>query len=254
MQNVVSLAVFIVLLAVILYLWDRGRKGIKPWLRPPDGIKGLDEAVGRATEMGRPVFFFPGRAGGGQTSTTAAVSVLNYVVQQCAKQGTDLFVGVMPATTLPYVQEAVHTGCVAAGVPEAENNIRVEYLSDNLWAFIASYDGRMLREKAAANLIFGGMGADTLLYAETGARIGAFQVTGIQDTGNIHWPAAVCYYYMLPEELYVAGAILAQEPVEMQMMVAYDFLRILCLVLFLAVGLIVTHALGWTDWVSQIAQ
>jgi hypothetical protein len=254
MQNIVSMAVFIVLLATIAYLWNRGKQGIKPFLRTPDGVKGLDEAVGRATEMGRPVFFFPGRAGGGVTSTTAAISVLNYVVQQCAKQGTDLFIGVMPATTLPYVQEAVHAGCVIAGVPEAEESIRVEYLSDNLWAFIASYDGRMLREKAAANLIFGGMGADTLLYAETGARIGAFQVSGIQDTGNIHWPAAVCDYYMLPEELYVAGAILGGDVIEMNLMVAYDVLRVLSIALFLVVGLIVTHALGWTDWTTLISR
>jgi uncharacterized membrane protein YbhN (UPF0104 family) len=48
--------------------------------------------------------------------------------------------------------------------------MKVEYLSDAQFGFASSYNGRMVRENAAANLFFGGMGADTLLYAETGAR------------------------------------------------------------------------------------
>lgn len=240
----------------ILVLWaiDRGKKGIKPNLRIADGIHGVDEGIGRATEMGRPVFFHAGISAGGTPETTAALSVLSYVVKKCIQQGASLFIGVCMASKLPYVQEVVRTSSIAAGHPEAEKNIRVEYLSDAQFGFASSYNGRMVRENAAANLFFGGMGADTLLYAETGARIGAFQVVGSVDTGNIHWGAIVCDYLILPEELYEAGAILSGDLVEQNIMVSYDILRVVAIVAFLVVGLVVTHVFGFPTWSKFVTQ
>ena len=46
--------------AILASLW-RAKRGHIPYVRPIPGIASLEEAVGRATELGRPVIFAMGR-------------------------------------------------------------------------------------------------------------------------------------------------------------------------------------------------
>lgn len=75
-----SVLVFLILFGGV-YFWQvqRARRGITPWLRPIAGLQALDDAVGRSTEMGRPVLFIPGMADIDSLATIAALSVLKYV-------------------------------------------------------------------------------------------------------------------------------------------------------------------------------
>src|SRR5262249_40939085 len=59
-QRLNILVFFIAFFALIVLLIEFSRKGRAMYIRPIAGLKALEEAVGRATEMGKPVFFMPG--------------------------------------------------------------------------------------------------------------------------------------------------------------------------------------------------
>lgn len=53
--------VFAVFLSLLVFLMLRARVGKLPYIRRVAGLDAIEEAVGRATELGRPVFYVPGR-------------------------------------------------------------------------------------------------------------------------------------------------------------------------------------------------
>ena len=54
-------------------------RGEEFYLRPIPGLKAVEEAVGRSTEMGKPVLFVPGIMDMDQVETVAGVIVLGHV-------------------------------------------------------------------------------------------------------------------------------------------------------------------------------
>ena len=51
----------VVIVSMTLYYYiDRAKSGEEIYLRPISGLKAIEEAVGRATEMGKSVLFVPG--------------------------------------------------------------------------------------------------------------------------------------------------------------------------------------------------
>ncbi|MGB9586647.1 MAG: DUF6754 domain-containing protein, partial [Armatimonadota bacterium] len=52
-----------VLVFLILYKIFSARRGKRLYIRRVPGLNAIDEAVGRATEMGRPILFSPGISG-----------------------------------------------------------------------------------------------------------------------------------------------------------------------------------------------
>jgi hypothetical protein len=71
-------------LAVLLYThW--ARKGRKLFIRKIPGIAAIEEAVGRATEMGKPVLFIPGISDVEDIETIAGLSILGRVARITAQ-------------------------------------------------------------------------------------------------------------------------------------------------------------------------
>ena len=69
-------------LAILFFIY-RAKKGRLPSFRKIAGLDAIQEAVGRATEMGRPVHFTTGMGflvqGGEAAQTLAGISVLGYI-------------------------------------------------------------------------------------------------------------------------------------------------------------------------------
>ncbi|NIQ34019.1 MAG: hypothetical protein GTN80_10330, partial [Nitrososphaeria archaeon] len=78
----------------------------------------IDEAVGRAVEMGRPVHDCPGLGGFDSQyaqQTIAAISIIGHVARLCASRGARLKVSIGVAHTLPAVEEIVRTAYLREG-------------------------------------------------------------------------------------------------------------------------------------------
>ena len=62
--------------AMAISFIERAKNGEEIYLRPIAGLKAMEDAVGRATEMGKPVLYVPGISGLDQIDTLAGLTFL----------------------------------------------------------------------------------------------------------------------------------------------------------------------------------
>ena len=163
------------------------RSGRPMWVRKIAALQAVDEAVGRATEMGRPCLFIPGIQDMDNMGTIAGVSVLSKVAKTVAEYGADLEVPVDRSLVMTACREAVQSAYYAAGRPDAYNADKINYITDDQFGFVAYVLGRMMRDKPAACFYMGTFFAESLLLAETGHSIGAIQVAGTMEPRNFRF-------------------------------------------------------------------
>lgn len=226
-----------------------------PHMRRIAGLDAIEESVGRATEMGRPVHFSPGIGGITDTSapqTFAGLSVLQYVTELTAKYNTELICTIRTAIVFPIAEEIVRQAYVAAGKPDMFKENTVRYLSGEQFAYAAGVLGIFMREKVAANIMMGAFWAESLLFAEAGAQAGAIQVAGSASLAQIPFFVAACDYTLIGEELYAGGAYLSQDKVRLGSIAGQDYIK-LGVMAYLLLGTIMATA-GVTTmktWLSK---
>ena len=242
--RVSGLIYLLVVAASALYFIKRGEKGNIPEIRRVSGLDAIEEAIGRATEMGRPVFCSHGISGLSDATygpqTIAGLSVLNYVARLCARYATRVIVPVRQVSVYPIAREIVETAYKLEGKPEQFRPEDIVYLSGFQFGYSLGYMSLMERERAGANIMVGAYWAESLQLSETGARVGALQVSGTANTHQIPFFVVATDYTLIGEEIYAAGAYLSKDPAMVGSIVAQDigkFIGIALIVLGVIVGL-----------------
>ena len=219
------------------------------YIRPLAGISAIEEAVGRATEMGRPVLYVPGIDDVNNIQTIYSMVILEKVASMVAQYGTPLIVPVGKAFVVPMAEETVKQGYMNAGVPDAYNPNTVRYMSDEQFAFTAATNGIILREKPAANIYLGSFYAESLLLAETGFMTRSIQVAGTANVHQLPFFVVACDYTLIGEEFYAATAYMSREPSLMGTIKAQDYFKVgIIAALFLGCILETAGADFWTRW------
>ncbi|SET13784.1 DUF6754 domain-containing protein [Anaerobranca gottschalkii] len=255
-MNRLILFIFTIIMSVAMILIIKSAKGgKKPFVRKINGLEAVDEAVGRATEMGRPVHFSPGISSlGEQTAaqTLAGLSVLGYVSRLTAKYDTPLIVTIRIPEILPISEEIVKQSYLAEGKPDAYNPNNIRFLSDEQFAYAAGCLGIMNREKVATNIMMGAFWAESLIFAEGGFAAGAIQIAGTANTHQLPFFIAACDYTLIGEELFAAGAYLSQDPLQLGSIAVQDIGKLIAIIL-IVIGTITT-TFDWTvitDFISK---
>lgn len=241
-NRLVLFALTIAASVVLLIAIGRAKQGKKFFIRRITGIEAIDEAVGRATEMGRPVHFSPGIGGLSEETaaqTLAGLSVLGYVARLAAKYDTDLIVTNRMSEVLPISEEVVRQSYLSEGKPENFNPDKIIFLSDEQFAYAAGCMGIMSREKVAANVMMGAFWAESLIFAEGGFAAGSIQVAGTANTHQIPFFIAACDYCLIGEELFAAGAYLSQDPMQVAGIKVQDWGKLLAILLII-IGVVAT--------------
>jgi hypothetical protein len=207
-NNFVLGTVFSLIILLAIY---RARRH-EMYIRRIAGLEALDEALGRATEMGKPVFFAHGLQGMGSVSTIAAVNILSRIARRTAEFNTQLRVANNDPVVMAVSQEVVKESYLNAGRPDAYNDDMVFLAATEQFSYAAAVDGMMVRERPAANIMMGYFYAESLLLAETGANIGAIQIAGTDSYTQLPFFITTCDYTLMGEELYAASAYLSREP------------------------------------------
>ena len=197
---------------VLIYSTRMAKRGEKITLRSIPGLKAVEEAVGRSTEMGKPVLYVPGIMDMDQVETVAGVVVLGHVAKMTARYETSLNVPVSRAIVMKAARESCRESYLMEGRPDLFHDDMVHYLTDDQFAYAAGVNGIMLREKPAACLYMGKFYAESLLLAETGNSIGAIQIAGTASPSQIPFFVTACDYTLIGEELFAASAYLSKEP------------------------------------------
>lgn len=210
------------------------RQGRPVFVRRITGLDELDDALGRATEMGRPILFSPGFGDLGQMSTYAGLACLEYAVRKAARFGIRVIVPVAGATMFPVTQDIVRDAYTAEGRPELYQPDDVLYLSGDQNAFAAAVTGIMERQRIGAAFYFGSYGFESLLLAETGQRVGAIQVAATDSFFQVPFFIAACDYTIIGEELYAAGAYLSREATMLGSLSGQDYGKVVVGLLLVA--------------------
>ncbi len=205
------LAGFILSLGIVYFI-SRARAGKELYIRKIAGLDAVNEAVGRATEMGRKVFFIPGILDLDDVQTIAGLSILGQVAKLTAEYGTKLEVPVCRSVVMVTARETVKEAYLDSGHPDAYNDEIVHYLTDDQFGYAAGVDGLMLREKPAAIFYQGAFYAESLILAETGFSVGAIQIAGTAMPSQLPFFITACDYTLIGEELFAASAYLSREP------------------------------------------
>ncbi|QOR33765.1 hypothetical protein IMX26_09645 [Clostridium sp. 'deep sea'] len=222
--------------AIILYI-QKARGGAVFNIRTIAGLDAIEEAVGRATEMGRMVHFSPGIAplsGVTAAQTFAGLETLGLVAKLVARYGARLFVSIRQPIVLPLAEEVVRQAYMSEGNIEAFDEDSVQYLSSEQFAYAAAVMGVIQREKAAASILLGAFWAESLMIAEAGFHAGAIQIAGSANISQVPFFVAACDYVLIGEELYAAGAIASGNPIKLGSIAGQDIGKLYVMVLLVA--------------------
>ena len=231
------LAIFMLMFGgLIAYFINVARTGKKLWVRPIAGLAAIDEAVGRATEMGRPVLFVTGIQDINEIQTLAGLTVLSRVAKTAAEYGAQIEVPTCRSLVMAAARETVEAAYLAAGRPDSYQPDRIHYLTDEQFAFVAGVTGYMVREEPAACIYMGGFYAESLILAETGNHIGAIQVAGTAMPSQLPFFVAACDYTLIGEEFFAASAYLSGDPLQIGSLKGQDYGKFIS-VLILVIGI-----------------
>jgi hypothetical protein len=240
----VAVIIFIILMLIFI---TKARKGEDLYIRPLAGIDAVDEAIGRATEMGRPILYVLGLGVASDIPTIASFTILGRVSKKVAEYGTKLIVPCYDPIVMTVAQETVKAGYMDAGRPDEYRQDDVYFVTQSQFAYVAAVNGTMLRERPATNFYLGMFFAESLILAETGALAGSIQISGTDQVTQIPFFVVACDYTLIGEELYAASAYLGKEPLLLGTLKAQDWAKGV-FVVGLLLGIVATF-LGW-DWLS----
>ncbi|MEW5873855.1 MAG: DUF6754 domain-containing protein [Candidatus Zixiibacteriota bacterium] len=207
-----SLFAVLIVGGAILYFIARARSGKSLFIRKIGGLEAVDEAVGRATEMGRKIFYVPGTQDMDEVQTLAGITILGRVAKVAAEYEADLEVPVARSLVMVTCREVVKEAFLNAGRPDAFNEEKIYYLTDDQFGYAAGIDGLVMRDKPATMFYMGAFYAESLILAETGNSIGAIQIAGTAMPAQLPFFVAACDYTLIGEELFAASAYLSKEP------------------------------------------
>jgi hypothetical protein len=196
----------------VIYFIYHAQRGKKLFIRKIAGLEAIDDAVGRATEMGRPVLFIPGIRDMDDVQTIAGITILGRVARTIAEYDIKINMPVSRSIVMTTARETIKAAYAGEGRIDAYSDDFVYYLTDEQFGYVAAVDGIMVRDKPATCFYMGSFFAESLIFAETGNSIGAIQIAGTAMPAQLPFFVAACDYTLIGEELFAASAYLSGEP------------------------------------------
>ena len=245
-NNFIIMIIFSVL---ILCCINHAKRVPGLFIRKIKGLDAIDDALGRATEMGKPALFVHGLNDMDSISTIAAINILGRIALRVAEYDTPLKVSNIYPIVLTVSQEVVKEAYLEAGRPDAYVEDNVFLAASEQFPYVVALSGIMTREKPAANFFVGYFYAESLILSETGAATGAIQIAATDAFTQLPFFITTCDYTLMGEELYAASAYLSREPLLLGSLRAQDIAK------GIIIGVIVFGALLATcgiDFISFI--
>ena len=233
--ELVLLLIFVA--ALLCFLWQ-ARRGTQFKIRKIAGLDAVNEAIGRATEMGRSILYSTGLEVASHIATIASLTILSRVARRAARYGTKLQVPSFDPIVMTLAQEIVRGSFLEEGRAGDYDPADIFYLSGEQFAYTAAVEGILVRERPATVFLMGYFYAESLLLAETGNAIGAIQIAGSDAVTQLPFFIVSCDYTLIGEELYAASAYLSGDPVILSSLKAQDLGKAVLWILMLGGSLL----------------
>jgi len=235
---------FMILFFYIFIKVKRNRE--KLFIRRIPGLDAIDDAVGRATEMGKPVVYDCGIGYYTQIDTIASMLILRSVAKKVAEFKAEIYVPTCDPIIMQISEEMVASGFLDAGYPEDHKKDNIFFLAADQFAFAAGVAGILSRKKPATAFHFGYYAAESLLISEAGFAAGAIQVAGTTAVAQLPFFITACDYTLIGEELYAAAAYISRDAQIMTNLKLSDFAKVTIGFLFIIGTIVMTINSEWT--------
>jgi hypothetical protein len=243
----------LVLMGIVLYCFWRARKGKISYVRPIPGIAAMEEAVGRATEMGRMVLFVTGYTNIQQIETYTSMSVLAYTARLAARMRVKMLTLVSRPDVYPLVEATMRQAYMTEGAPELfQPQEQLLFISDNSVVYAAGVSRIVEEQEPGCVIFFGGFDFTALLLSEPGARLGMLQIAGDPTLFQMPFFVCTCDHTIIAEEFFAAGAYVNPDPKMRNSLLSQDLIK-LTLTVIIIIGLVLLHAtfiFNWLGWDS----
>ncbi|MGC9317010.1 MAG: DUF6754 domain-containing protein [Armatimonadota bacterium] len=224
------------------------------YIRPIAGLEAVNDAIGRATEMGQPMLYVSGLGGVSSISTIASMLILGHLSRRAAAYESDIIVPCNDPLVMATEREIVRQAYTEAGKPDAYRPENIYFLTDSQFGYVAAVDGIMVREQPAANFYMGYFYAEALILAETGNQAGAIQIAGTDADTQLPFFITACDYTLMGEELYAASAYLSRQPLLVAQLRGQDIAKTLIAAALIIGVAAATYAALATGVPAEMAQ
>ncbi len=247
MASHATISVYIIETALIFFILLKiiqARQGKELYIRRISGLNAIDEAVGRCTEMGKPLLYCFGMTGFGITGLQS-LAIMSHVTKRSAVYGSRIISAYSDSLLLAAGDEVTREAYEESGVPELYDPENSKYLSDNQFAYTSAVVGLTHREKPASVIYMGFFAGEALILTENGQQQGAIQIAGTPETIQVPFFLASCDYTIIGDEYYAAAAYLSREPTMLGSLAGQDLGKATLILYILAGTLVFTlTALG----------
>jgi len=229
-----TLIAALVSIIIVLYTTYHRSSRDRYRVREISGLKAVEEAIGRATEMARPVLYTPGWGGDIQRPTTiASMNFLSHVADKTAVYDCPLVYPTHDPVLMAVAQEVVRESYARAGYPDRFRPDNISYVTSSQFGYAAAVDGIISRLQPASIFLLGTFEAESLILAETGNSIGAIQIAGTDSTIQLSFFIVACDYTLIGEELFAASGYLSGDQSILASVRAQDILKVIIAVLLI---------------------
>lgn len=239
--KIVSLILLVAVFVSTIY-YMRSEK--MPYIRKVAAIDVIEEAIGRSTEMGKPIMLSYGTRDFSNAFVIACLSILSFVSRMVAEVENRIIVPIggtnSAMITRPVAVDIVRSAYEAEGKGDLFNENDIPFISSEFWSFTAGYVGLILREKPGS-LIMGPETADAAMYVEEANAVGALTIATGSYIGNVSVLACAADYVMIGEEALAAGAYLSKEKSRITTLVTVDNFKFLAIILII-LGIILVQS------------
>ena len=262
-ERTATFIISIIAIIIVLYTtyFQKGKKQFT--IRKINGLQAVEDAIGRATEMARPLLYTPGWEGQGhgqppgdltqperqgaeerfmarpilftpgwggdiqRPTTIASMNILSFVAEKTAEYDCDLVFPTHDPVIMSVAQEVVKESYSRAGYPDRYKESNITYVSSSQFGYAAAVDGIISRTKPASIFLLGTFEAESLILAETGNSINAIQIAGTDSTIQLSFFIVACDYTLIGEELFAASGYLSGNKSILASVQAQDIMKIL---------------------------
>ncbi len=217
-------------------------------LRQIPGLQAIEDAIGRATEMARPVLYTPGWGGDIQRPTTiASMNILSHVAEKTAQYNCPLLYPTHDPVIMSVAQEVVRESYTKGGFADRYVQEDVRYVSSSQFGYAAAVEGMITRSEPAAVFLLGTFEAESLIMAESGNSVGAIQIAGTDSTIQLAFFIVACDYTLIGEELFAASGYLSNDRAILASVWAQDMLKA-AIAVFLVVAAVWAAVAPTSTW------
>ncbi len=255
--NLAMMIFMFICIIIPLYLTSKGKISPQDKLVRIPALDAIDNSVGRAAEMGRPIMYGLGAYAylrqGDAVTTMAGLDILSYVAKKAARTETPMVSCTGQSESFASMVDVIEEAYKSEGRADLFDAKNCYWWSDAWTQYYIGVTGLLFDTQPATVIFAGNVSWEAAQLSVDVHEMGAILIcgTGRIGSGNQALMAAGSDYHIIVEELFAASAYLSKDPIECAMIMAQDYNKLVEIGL-IVLGIVLTSVgVPWiTDFLS----